>query len=104
MVDIKELMESKWLMPIDIKNSSTKKGVILNTELTSEGKFGIGLKISIQIDEKDKLYSPNKASLKNLSEAWGTESSTWHNKIIEFQLCLLQGGKEGIIATPGKEE
>jgi hypothetical protein len=103
MVDVKELMESKWLRPEDVENSTSKKGVILNTEIGAEGKYGKALKMSIQIDGKDKLYTPNKASLKNLSEAWGTESSSWHNKIMDFQLCLLQGGKKGIIATSNKE-
>jgi len=99
MVNISELLESEYLSVEFVKNSPTKKALIINqgTEKVFDGKKSLELLVSI--DGKQKIWKLNKTSLKNLSTAWGKDSNLWVNKLISFSVLPMQGGREAVIAN-----
>ena len=102
MVDVSELVQSKWLTAQDVKDSNTKTVVIVGVgdvkeETSSKGEKYKALIVPVQIDGKMKDWKLNRSSLKRLLISLGKDTSLWVGQKVLLTTMLMQGGKEGII-------
>jgi hypothetical protein len=103
MVDVTQAMESSYLNPDIVRGSDTKKCVILDEgEYISgeyQGKKYVKFELLVEIDGKQKKWSPNKDSVKNISEELGKDSKNWVGKIIKLQVGK-SNGKDTVNGIP----
>lgn len=99
MVDVTRATESKYLNSDIVKNSPTKKLVILNGGEYVEGDYGERFQLECEIDGKKKIWSPNKDTLLNLMGEFGLYTELWIGKIVKLQTVKLRG-KDAIIGIP----
>lgn len=104
MVDVTEAIESKYVGVQFVRNSPTKKLVILGeggfeeTNFENEGKKQ-KITLPVEIDGKHKSYRPTKDSIKNLSDSWGKDTKMWTGKIAKLSIITI-AGKECVLAQP----
>lgn len=102
MVNTQELTESEFLGTQFVKDSTTKKAVILNSGTVEPSKDGNykQLQLLVEIDGRQKKWKLNKISLRALQSKYGNNSELYVGKVVTFSTMLLQGGKEAIIGNP----
>lgn len=91
MVDTTRASEGKYMNADMVKLSPTKKCVIIDEGEYVEGDYGEKFQISVEIDKKIKIWSPNKDSLKNIQEVAGMDSANWIGKIIKLSTLKVRG-------------
>ena len=91
MVDTTKATEGKYVNADMIKNSPTKKGVIIDEGEFVEGQFGEKFQLTIELDGKQKVWSPNKDSLLNIHDKMGKDSKFWVGTIIKFRTTIVKG-------------
>ena len=99
-MDTKHLVEGDNLTVKLVNESPSKHVVILSSGAMAadrEGKQKFGL--LVEIDGKQKLYRPNKTTLKVMQDKHGFESSAWVGKALTLAIGQVQG-KEAILGTP----
>ena len=99
-MDTKHLVEGDSITIQLVKESPSKRCVILSGGSMAqdrEGKQKFGM--LVEIDGKQKLYRPNKTTLKPMQEKYGFESAAWIGKTINLSIGQVQG-KEAILGTP----
>lgn len=103
MVDATKAMESSYLNVDLVRNSLTRKCVIIDSGAYVEGEYQgktyTKLELSVEIDKKQKTWSPNKDSVKNISEEYGTDTELWVGRIIKLSIGK-SNGKDTIIGMP----
>lgn len=103
MVDVSDELESKYVSVQVIKQSKSKLGVILGSGEYQECEFDKvkmqRLTLPIELDKKQKIWRPNKDSLKNMAARYGNDTMHWLGKRILFQVVTVSG-KELVIASP----
>ena len=102
MVDSTEAMESSFLTVQIVKDSTTKKLVVLDQgsyETTENNERR--LSIVVNIDGKKKKWRPNKETVQNL-QVLGKDTVNWVGKVINLQI-QMRGGKEAVIGTATAE-
>lgn len=100
-MDVKDLLEGDYIGVQLIKDSPTKRGVILSggiVESYSETS-GKSLKVLVEIDGKQKFWRMNKTSLHNFAAVYGYESRAYVGKIVIFETARIQN-KEAVIGRP----
>lgn len=102
MADITQATESSYLTADIVESSPTKQAVIISGGGYEDGDYGKRLSMKVNIDTKEKKYSPNRTSAKNMQNAWGNETDAYVGKRISLQV-LETGGKKSIIAVPMKD-
>lgn len=99
MLDATEYGESDYVNNDIVKNSPTKKFVVIEAA-EEDDNFNEGkqkLKLVIEIDKKKKAYNPNKDSIKNLISTWGKDAEKWVGKVGKLKV-LSVNGKERVFA------
>lgn len=95
MVNVTQAMESSYIDVDLIRNSPTKKAVILNEGDYVSGEYNgkkyIKFEILVEIDKKQKTWAPNKDSVKNIAAEYGEDSKNWIGKFIKLQLMKVNG-------------
>lgn len=91
MVDVTQAMEGKYVNADMVRNSKTKKLVIIDEGKYEESDYGAKLHLTVEIDGKQKTWSPNKDSVKNIAEEYGTDSRQWIGKIIKLSNGKING-------------
>jgi len=103
MVDVTCAMESDYVNVDLIKASPTKKCVVINEgvyeDAEYQGKKYNKFNIGIEIDMKQKIWSPNKDSVKNIAEVYGMDSKNWVGKVLLMRV-IKQNGKDVVIGLP----
>lgn len=100
MVDISKCIESDYLTIDMVKNSSTKRIVMIGEGQLKINDYGnLRLELPIEIDKIAVKYTPNKQSLINFSRVWGKETKNFIGKIAEVSTKIKQN-RELIIAKP----
>ena len=98
MVDTSEFLEGQYMTVDLVKQSPSKKCVIIGEPTGEETDFGFKLTAKVQIDGKDKIWRMNKDSIKNLRQL-GVDSNTWDGAIVNLRVVTISG-KECIIGVP----
>jgi hypothetical protein len=101
-MDVKELVQSKFLTAQNVKESPTKIATILDQGkeeivTTTKGESYKAISILVELDKVQKEWRLNRHSLRKISAAFGTETSQWVGKQIALTTMLMQGGKEGVV-------
>jgi|WetSurMetagenome_2_1015567.scaffolds.fasta_scaffold506161_2 hypothetical protein len=103
MVDVTKAMESSYLNPDMVRESPSRRCVIIDEgayiEGEYEGKKYEKLELKVQIDGKTKTWSPNKDSVKNLAQEYGSDSAVWVGKVIKLSIQKLRG-RDCVIGFP----
>lgn len=103
MVDVSRAMESKYITAELIKESPTKKCVIIDggeyVESTYDGKTFERFQLNVEIDGKKKIWNVNKDSVKNISAEYGKNSTMWIGKVIQLSTASIKG-KDTVIGMP----
>lgn len=90
MVDVTKAMESGYITVDLVRESPTKKCVVLDegeyVQAEYKGEKYEKLVLTVEIDMKRKKWSPNKDTLKNISEEYGTDSIKWIGKLIKLSV------------------
>lgn len=103
MVDATKAMESSYINADLVRESPTKRAVIIDgggyVMGEYQGKTYEKLELTVEIDKKMKKYAPNRDSVKNISSAYGADTEAWVGNVVKLQLAKLNG-KDSIIAIP----
>ena len=103
MVDTTRAMESSYVTVDLIRESPTKKCVIIDggeyVEAEYNGKKYDKFQLTIELDGKRKSWSPNKDSVKNIAEVYGRDSNAWVGKIIKLRIMKILG-KDVVSGSP----
>jgi hypothetical protein len=102
MVDTTKAKEGKYINSDLVRESPTKKLVIIDEGEFVDGDYGEKFQMNVTIDRKDKIWSPNKDSISNLHEAYGRESKDWVGKIIKLKVTKYKG-KDTVTGEPMPE-
>ena len=94
-MDMTEFMEGKYLTVDLVEKSKDRKAYILTPGIREQGKFGQTATLMIDFNGIQKQWSPNKQSVKCLSDAWGVASEQWVGKRIEFTIEPVRNIKTG---------
>lgn len=102
-MDVTDILESEYLNVAQIEKAEKKTGLILNSGEMEENSFNEGEATQSQVEKrftllidfngKTKKYRPNKDSLSNLAQAYGTETTGWAEKPIKFTIVTVNGQK-----------
>ena len=94
-------LETKYITADLVKKSPTKRLVCLGDgqyeDVTYNEETTKRLTIPVQIDGKDKIWRPNKDSVINMRNEFGTDSIDWIGKPVALKVITIQG-KESVIA------
>ena len=101
-MDVKELVQSKYLTAQFVKESPTKIATILDqgkeeVVTTTKGDSYKAVTILVEVDKHQKDWRLSRHALRKISAAFGTETSAWVGKQIALTTMLMQGGKEGVV-------
>ena len=102
MVDATEALESKYLTAEFVKKSNKVLVVIGEgnyEEVTYENETTRRLTIPVEVDQKQKIWRPNRDSVSNLTMSYGKETKGWIGQKAKLQVMRIQG-KDSIIAQP----
>ena len=102
MVDATQATESRYLTAELVRQSPSKKLVILGPGKYEETNFGMRLTLPVSLDKKEKFWRVNTDSAKNLSSAWSSETLEWVGKVCRLRVMSIQG-KDSVIAEPVQE-
>jgi len=83
-----------------VRDSPSKRMVILSagamvTDKDNKQRF----QCLVEIDGVQKMYRPNKTTIKAMHEKWGFESNNWVGKSLTLEIGSVQG-KEAILGKP----
>lgn len=101
MVETKTAMESQFVTADLIKESKTKRLVVIDPGNYEQTDFGSKLSLKVRIDGKEKIWRPNKESVANL-QSLGADTEEWLGKPIQVKV-EKRSGKEAVIAYPTLE-
>jgi len=90
-MDTSKATEGKYINGEMVKNSPTKKCVILDEGEFVEGQFGEKFQLTVEIDGKQKIWSPNKDSIVNIQDKMGKDSKFWIGEIIKLRTTTIKG-------------
>ena len=101
-MDVKELVQSKFLTAQFVKDSPTKIATILDqgkeeVVTTTKGETYKAISILVDVDKVQKEWRLSRHALRKISMAFGTETSQWVGKQLALTTMLMQGGKEGVV-------
>ena len=99
-MDITKLVQGDSLNIDFVKNSNSKKLVILSAgamKLMQDNKEKFTC--LVEIDSKQINWTPNKTSMRNISEKYGMDSNGWIGKQISLTIESVKG-REAIIGKP----
>lgn len=102
MPNVKKIMESEYITIDLIKESPTKRGVIIEAGELVKEEDKIKLIVLVDIDKQRKKYCPNKTSMRKISKVYGEQSEDWVGMIFDFSIETLKG-KEAIICNPSTQ-
>lgn len=95
MVDVTKAMESGYVTVDLVRESPTKKCVILDEgkyeETEYKGQKYEKFSLLVELDHKRKMWSPNKDTIKNISEEYGRDSIKWIGQIIKLSVGKTNG-------------
>ena len=101
MVGTDEALESRYLTAELVKNSPTKRLVVIAEggyeEVTYDNETTRRLTLPVEIDGKEKLWRPNRDSISNMKEVFGADTRSWVRCTAKLQIIKMQG-KESVIA------
>jgi len=95
-MDTTRATEGKYVNADMVKNSTTKKLVIIDEGEFVEGDYGEKFQLTVEIDGKQKIWSPNKDSIVNIQDVMGKDSKFWIGTIIKLRTTKIKG-KDSII-------
>jgi len=99
-MDTKSLTESDSITMKMVRDSPSKKLVILSAGAIQPDKEGKQrFQCLVEIDGMNKVFRPNKTTLRVLQAKYGMESSLWVGKSLILTTGVVEG-KEAILGTP----
>lgn len=105
MVDIKQALESDFITVEDIKLSPSKIIVIIGEgdykQVSFNGEKSKRLVIPVSLDQKQKYWRPNRASLKATAAELGDNTKAWIGHKLTAQIIFFRG-REGVLFSPEK--
>jgi hypothetical protein len=101
MVDASKACESAYIEADLIRASPSKVCVITGAGEYINGKFGEKLEIPVEIDGKQKVWSPNRDTANNLRSAYGSNTINWVGKAIRLEL-VNKAGKWVVLGLPSQ--
>jgi hypothetical protein len=100
-MDTKKITESESVTIEMVNKSPTKALIMLSAGAMAPDKFNEGqqrFQCLAEIDGQQKLWRPNKTTLRNLQAKYGTESENWVGKKISLSIGSVEG-KITVIGT-----
>jgi len=98
-MDVSKFAEGQYINAEIVKNSPTRKLVIVSEGEVVDTKYGEKLEIEVELDKKKKKWKPNVDSMKNMITAWGKDNKAWIGNVVKLKVLSIQG-KETVIAEP----
>lgn len=99
MVSTAQALETEFINATLIKNSPTRRGVVLNEGTYELSDYGERLTLLVEIDNKRKKWRPNRDSVENCNNILGTDTKHWVGHIIMFTPITIQG-KDSVMGVP----
>lgn len=99
-MDTKALTESDYVTIGFLSESPSKRLRILSAGALKPNQEGMmKLNVLVEIDGKQKNYSPNRTTLRAMQAAWGFESQAYVAKELTLAVGKVNG-KDAVLGTP----
>lgn len=98
-MDVTKYMQSENITVQLLKENPQRIIKILTEAKAVQTDYGIKLACEVDYNGNKKTWRLNRDTIKNLCEAYGTDSNLWIDKDIRLML-VSKGGKEFIIGYP----
>jgi len=98
MVDTTRFAEGQNLTVQLVKDSPSKRCVIIGEAQAEETDFGEKLTVQAEIDGKQKKWRMNRDTVKNLRQL-GVDSNTWGGAVVNLRIITVNG-KESVVGVP----
>ena len=99
MVDTKQAMESKYVSVELVKESPTKKLVVIDGGRYEEDmNKDMRLTLNVNMDGGTKIWRPNRDTVINL-QVYGADSQAWVGKTVDLEIISVNGQKR-VIGKP----
>lgn len=102
-MDVSEAMESDYINADFVRESPSKKCVILDEGKFSEGEWQgkkfTRFELTVEIDGKKKIWKPNKDTVKNIASVHGKDSKAWVGQVVILRI-LKTNGKDVVTGLP----
>ena len=99
MVDSTKACETDWISMDLVSNSPTKTATIIDEGRYKATPWGQALELNIEMDGKQKTWTPNKDSCLSMNRTWGVDSKAWVGKQIRLEL-VNKNNKTFIVGVP----
>jgi len=99
MVGTNKALESEFLTVKLAEDSPTKKIIVLGEGKYENTDYGEKLRVPVEIDGKQKTWTPNKDSVKNCRRVWGEDTMQWVGRAAKLHIISVQG-KDAINVVP----
>jgi hypothetical protein len=106
MVNAKEFYSSNYVKAEEVKGGEIcellDEGEIAEIT-TPEGKTKSVLNLLVKINDKEKIFTPNRGNGDAFIEAWGEDTANWVGKkfqITKTKVLVFGKQKDSIIAVP----
>lgn len=97
-METKEFLEGHYITVELVKDSPSKKSVVLTEAKGEETKFGNKLTCNVEIDGKEKVWRMNRDSVKNMRSICN-DSFGWIGATVNFRIVSI-GGKDSVVGIP----
>ena len=97
-MDTTQFSEGQYVTSELVELSPTKVGVIIEEARAKPTDYGEALNVTINIDEKKKVWRLNRDSVRNMQQL-GKDSLSWVGKKVQFQVVNVKG-KKLVIGSP----
>lgn len=103
MVGTSKALESEFLTVKFAEESLTKEFVVLGEGSYEQTDYGEKLRVPVEIDGKQKIWTPNKDSVKNCRRVWGLDTKEWIGKRARVHIISVQG-KDCLNVVPVEDQ
>ena len=101
-MDMEKFAVSDYITVEEVNMSKTKEIVFINSGEEKTTDYGQRLRFLIELDQKQKYLTANMTSVKNLVEAFGSDSNAVIGKRAILKVEKAKNGKDTIIVYPIK--
>ena len=98
MVGTDEFLEGQYVTVDLVKNSPSRKCVIVGEPRGEETDFGYKLTANVNMDGKEKIWRMNKDSIQNMREL-AKDTKEWDGAKVSLRLIVYKG-KESVVGLP----
>lgn len=100
-MDATQFAEGEYINADIVRHSPTKLIKILGAGKSENTEYGLKLTLPVKIDDKPKIWRPNRDSVRNIINVFGKDTESWIGKQVDLSVITIMG-KDSVVGVPRK--